>query len=85
MQEYKQDTNRTDILHQEEIDVEIVLHPQCSVIRKLIMYQLMRHEPANQDTGQEPDHRQEDLSRHKVEDIKQRLAKKLHELSGGAE
>ena len=77
MQEDKQDTNRTDVLHQEEIHVEVTLHPQCPVIRKLVAYQLMRHEPANQYTRQETGHRQEYLSRHKVEYLKQRTTHEM--------
>ena len=81
MQEDKQDTNRTDVLHQEEIDVEETRHPQCTIIRKLIMYQFVRHKPTNQDTCQEAHNGQEDLSRHEIEDIKQRFAQDMHELS----
>ena len=48
---------------------------ECSPVGKLVAHHLMRHEPPYQDTGQEAHHRQEDLTRHKVEEVKQRLTK----------
>ena len=77
MQENKQDAQRTDVLYQEEIKVEIVADAQGSTIRELVVYQLVRYEPTNQDTSQEAHDRQEDLSSYKVEDIKQWLLKKM--------
>ena len=81
MEEDKQNAQRTDIFHQEDIKVEISADTQRATISKLIMYQLMRHKPAYQDTGQKTYDRQEDLSCHKVEDVEQRL---LEEMKGGA-
>ena len=85
MQEDKQNTQRTDIFHQKDIQVEISAYTQRATIGELIMNQLMGREPANQNTGQETNDWQENLSRHKVEEIKQRLAHELHKLSGGSE
>jgi hypothetical protein len=69
MQENKEDTERTYIFHLEKIEVEISADTQGTTVGKLIVYQLMRNEPANQNTGQETDNRQEDLASHKIEDI----------------
>ena len=81
MQEDKQDAKRTDVLYQEEIDMEEARHTQGTVVSELVVYQFMRHEPANQDTRQETSDRQEDLSRHEVEEVEERLAQEMHELS----
>ena len=85
MQEDKEDTQRTDILHQENIQVEISANTQCATIGELIMNQLMGHEPANQNTGQETHDWQENLSSHKVEDIKQCLLEEVQRRSRGAQ
>ena len=85
MQEDKEDTQRTDILHQENIQVEISANTQCATIGELIMNQLMGHEPANQNTGQESHDRQEYLSRHEVEDIEQRRFKEMQRGTCGAQ
>ena len=77
MQEDKQDTERTDVLHQEEIDVEIARHTQCTIVCKLVVYQFMRYEPSDQDTCQETYHRQENLTCHEVEDIEQRFLEEV--------
>ena len=77
MQEDKQDTQRTDIFHQEQIEVEIMVDTQGAAIGKFIVNQLVRYEPTNHDTGQEAYDRQEDLSCHEVEDIKQRLFEEM--------
>ena len=69
MQEDEQDTQRTDILHQEKIEVEIMVDTQGAAIGKFIVNQLVRYEPTNHDTGQEAYDRQEDLSRDEVEPI----------------
>ena len=85
MQKDKQDTQRTDILHQEDIQVEISAYTQRATIGELIMNQLMGHEPANQNTGQETHDWQENLSSHKVEDIKQCLLEEVQRRSRGAQ
>jgi len=77
MQEDEQDAQRADILHQEDIEVEIFPDTQCTTISELVVYQLMRYEPANQDTGQETYDGQENLSCHKVEDIEQCLFEEM--------
>ena len=53
MQKDKQYAQRADVLHQEEIDVEVVRYTQGTVVGELVVYQLMRYEPTNQDTSQE--------------------------------
>ena len=85
MQKDKQDTQRTDILHQEDVQVEISAYTQRATIGELIMNQLMGHEPANQNTGQETNDWQENLSRHKVEDIKQCLLEEVQRRSRGTQ
>ena len=47
MQEDKQNAQRTDILHQEEIHMEIAVDTQGTVIRKLIAHKFMRHKPSD--------------------------------------
>ena len=81
MEEYPKDTDWTNILHKKEIHMEHTAHTQGAVVGELIVDQLMRDEPAYQDTGEEPDYRQEYLACHKVEDLKQRLTQELQDLS----
>ena len=81
MQKDPQDANWTNILDQEDIHMEQTSYPQSAAIRKLIMYQPMRHKPSDQDTGQETDDRQKDLSRDEVEHIEQRITQHMQELS----
>jgi len=83
MQEDKQDAERTNVLHQEEIDVEIVRHTQGTVVRKLVVYQFMRHKPADEDTRQETRNGQEDLSCHEIEDVEHRTTQYMQEMSRG--
>ena len=85
MQEDKQDAQRTDIFHKEDIEMEISANTQSATIGEFVMNQFVRHEPANQDTGQESHNRQENLSRHKVEDIEQRLFEKMQRAASGAQ
>ena len=72
MQENKQYRQRTDVLHQEQIQVEEP-SAQRTPVGKLLTHQLMRHKPSDKDTCQESDDRQEYLSRHEVKDVKQRF------------
>ena len=74
MQEDKQDSQRTDILDQENVQVEET-STQCPPVRELVAYCLMGHKPSDEDTGQEAYYWQEYLSRDEVEPVEQRLAK----------
>ena len=40
---------------------------KCSHVGKFITHNLMRHKPPDQDTGQEANEWQQQLSRHKIE------------------
>ena len=81
MQEDKQDTDGTDVLHQEDVEMEQRPVTQCPPVGKLIPHNLMRHEPADEDTGQEAHDGQEQLACHKVEQVEDRLAKHLYILA----
>ena len=61
--------------------MEQMSHSQCAVIRKLIMYQPMRHKPTDQDTSQETYNGQENLACHEVEHVEQRITQHVQELS----
>lgn len=77
MQENQQDSQRTDILHQEEEDMKHTDIPpayQRPVIHKLMPHNMMRHKPSDENTSQKTDYRQEYLSRNEVKPVKQRLA-----------
>ena len=76
MQEDKQDGQRTDILHQEDIEMEIT-STQRPPVGKLIVYQLMGSRPSDEDTGEESHDGQEYLAGDEVEPVEQRLAKQL--------
>ena len=85
MQENQEDGKRTDILHQEDEDMEetdIADTVQRPVIRKLLLYDMMGHIPADEDTGQETDDGQEYLTRDEVEPVEQRLAKDDQSIDG---
>ena len=56
-----------------------------ALVGELIANQLVRHKPANQDAGEEPHYRQEQLTGDEVEEVEQRHTEQAHELSGGAE
>jgi hypothetical protein len=77
MEEDPEDTQRTDILDQEDIHVEEMCHTQCPIIGKLIAHQLMRHKPANKYTCQESHHWKEYLPCYEVEDVKQRFLENM--------
>ena len=69
MQEDKQYTDRTNVLHKEDIDMEQSTVIQGPHVRKLVTYDLMRHKPTDEDTGQEAHNWEEQLSGHKVEQV----------------
>jgi hypothetical protein len=81
MQKDPQDANWTNILDQEDIHMEQMSYPQSAAIRKLIMYQPMRHKPSDQDTSQETYDGQEYLACHEVEHVEQRITQHVQELS----
>lgn len=68
MQEYKQDADRTNVFHQEKIDMEQAAIIECSPVGEFVAHNLMWYKPTNQDTGQEAHDRQEQLTRDKVEE-----------------
>ena len=69
MQENEQNADRTDILHQEQVEVEEA-SAQLAPVGKLVMNDLMRYYPAYEDASQEPHYRQEDLTRDKIKPVK---------------
>ena len=77
MQEYEQDAERTHILHKEQVEMEQCHVAQRTPVSELIAHNLMRHEPADEDTGQEAHYRQEQLTSHKVEHVEDGHAEDL--------
>ena len=76
MQEYRQNTERTNEPNQEQIALkERAL--ERSPIGKLIANDILGNTPTQEKTGKETTNRQENLSRDKVENVKQRLPVKL--------
>ena len=73
MQEDKEYSQRTHVLHKEQVEVEET-STQRAPIGKLVVHHLMRHEPTNKDTSQEADNRQEYLTCYEVEPVEKRLA-----------
>ena len=61
MKEDKEDSQRTDILDQEQVEVE-ELAWQLAPVGKLVTHHLMRHKPAQEDTRQEAHDSQEYLA-----------------------
>ena len=76
MEEDKQNGQWTDVLHQEEISVEIT-PGQFTAIGKLVAHNLVVYVPTNEDAGQEAYHRQEYLTRDEVKPFEERLTKEL--------
>ena len=68
MQEDEEDADRTDILHQEQVKMEI-LSAQGAPVGKLVTHNLMRNEPSNEDAGEESDDRQENLACYEVKPV----------------
>ena len=73
MQEDEQNTNRTDIFHQEQIEVEESIVTKCSPVREFITYHLMRHKPTDKDTREEAHDGQEELTSNEVEKVEKSL------------
>ena len=65
--------------------MEISADTQCATIGELVAYQFMWYEPTYQDTGKETYNRQEYLSCHKIEDVKQRLFEEMQCGTSGAQ
>ena len=74
MEENKQDGQWTHVLDQEQVDMEeAVVVTQFSPVAELVAYDFMRHEPTDEDAGQEAYYGQENLTRDEVEPVEQRL------------
>jgi hypothetical protein len=69
VKEDKEYAKRTYILDKEEVQVEESA-TQSAPVGELVEDHLMRHKPANEDAGEETDHRQEYLPRNKVKQVK---------------
>ena len=76
MEENKEDGQWTDILYQEQIEMEEA-PTQRTPIGELVAYQFMWQEPTNKDTGQETYDRQEYLAGDEVKPVEQCLSKEL--------
>jgi hypothetical protein len=85
MEEDPKDAQRTDILNQEDIDVEEMCHAQRAAVGKLIAYQSVGYEPAYQYACQEAHYWQENLACHKVEEIEQRFSQDMERRARGAQ
>ena len=70
MKEDSQNSQWTDETYQEIVDSKDT-SLQCSPVRKLILDNLLGYVPANEDAGKHTSNRQEYLSCHEVEHIKQ--------------
>ncbi len=81
MQKDKENGQRTDVLHEEDIEVEETSW-QRSPVGELVAYYLMRYEPTNKDAGQEAYDRQENLSGDEVKPVEQRLAEVAQTIDG---
>ena len=75
MEEDKQNTDRADILHQKEIEMEET-STKSSPVGKLVAHYLVGYEPANEDAGEETYHRQENLARYEVKPVEKTLSEK---------
>ena len=73
VQEYQEDEDRTNELNQEKINTEETAL-QGSPVSKLILYDLLRYIPAQEQAGKESCQRKEYLTRNEVEPIEQRLS-----------
>ena len=81
MKEDEKDADGTDILHEEQVEVEEA-SMQGAPVGKLIAYHLVRHEPSQEDAGQEPDNGQEYLSCQEVKPVEQRAPKERQTIDG---
>ena len=77
MEEDKQNTNRADVLHKEDIEMEHRDISQGALVGEFVAHQFVGHEPADKDTRQEAHYRQEQLTCNKVEQIEDSHAKQL--------
>ena len=75
MQENEENTDRTHILHLEEVEVEERRIAKRSLVGELVMYQLMGHKPADKDASEETYNRQEQLTCDKVKHVEDRHSK----------
>ena len=73
MEENKQDGQWTDILYQEQIEMEEP-STQRAPVGEFVVHHFVGQEPANKDTCQETYNRQEYLACDEVEPVEQRLS-----------
>ena len=76
MEEDEKDADRTDVLHEEEVEVEEAA-AEGTPVGELVTHNLVRYEPTDEDAGEEADNRQEDLACDEVKPIEERLAEEL--------
>lgn len=77
MQEDEENANRANELHQEKVEMEQADVAQCVIVGELVAHNLMRHEPADKDAGEEAHDRQEHLTSDKVEEVEHRHLEEL--------
>ena len=75
MKEYNKDGQRTYILYQEKVEVE-VFATQLSPVGVFVSYHLMGYKPTYKDTCQETYRGQENLTCDEIKPIKKRTTKK---------
>ena len=81
MKEDKEDGQGTDVLHEEDIDVEVAT-TQRTPVGELVAHNIVRHCPPDEDTCEEADNGQEDLTGDEVEPVEQRLAEERQTVNG---
>ena len=81
MEEYEEYANGADIFHQKEVEME-EWAAQCTPVGELVAHYLVRHKPADEDTGKETYDGQEDLPGNEVKPIEQRASCNAEEVDG---
>ena len=74
MQEDEQDTDRTDILYQEQIEMEESRVAKRTPVCEFFTCNLMRYKPSDEDTRQESYDGKEQLSCGEIKEIEDGLA-----------
>lgn len=69
MKENEQNTDRANKFYQKEVEMEHANVAQGTVVCKLVANNLMRHEPADENTSEETHDGQEQLTCYEVEEI----------------
>ena len=80
MHEDKDDEQRTNIFHEEEIDMEEVA-AKCTPVGELVVYHLVGQVPAYEEAGKEAADRKEHLTCNKVEDVEKCLSEERQSLN----